>query len=77
MIIEITDTDLPAQFRADAIYAAIARGNYNDRIQQFKAYCRDNRILYYARPREDFSLHEAYEMAKTAGCDKLLLEDMS
>lgn len=76
MIIEITNSDLPAQFQEDAMYAAIARGD-TDRIEQFKTYCRDNRILYYARPREDFSWVEALKMAETAGCDKLLLEDMS
>lgn len=76
MIIEITDADLPAQFQADAMYSAIARGD-TDRITQFKAYCREHRILYYARPREDFSWVEALKMAETAGCDKLLLEDLS
>jgi hypothetical protein len=58
------------------MYAAIAQGD-TDHIEQFKQYCREHKILYYARPRESFSQTEAFKMAALAGCDKVLLEDLS
>jgi hypothetical protein len=76
-ITEIGDADLPAHLRSGPVYAAICKGDPNGLVEQFKAYCSANRILYYARPRETFFVSEAYEMARLAGCDKILLEDMS
>jgi hypothetical protein len=75
-ITEIRDADLPRHLRYDEIYAAVRRGD-DGLVEQFRAYCIANRILYYARPREKFFVREAYELARLAGCDKVLLEDMS
>jgi hypothetical protein len=69
----IHDADLPEQFRAHAMYAL---GTHAP-VQAFRDYCRANRIYYYARPRETFYRTEAFQLAERAGCDKLLLEDLS
>jgi hypothetical protein len=76
-ITEIGDADLPEHLRSDRVYSDLCHGEPLGLVDQFKAYCAEHRILYYARPRESFFVSEAYEMARLAGCDKVLLEDMS
>lgn len=68
------DEDLPAEFRYPAIYQA---PDFEKACADFRAYCEANHILYYARPRETFFMHEAFELAVEAGCTSLILEDMS
>ena len=42
-----------------------------------KWYCCSANAYYYGRPREDFSMVEAHSLARAAGCDSLILDDMS
>lgn len=49
----------------------------NEGIALFREFCDDRGIFYYARPREDFSKREAYELAEQAGSSYLIMEDMS
>jgi hypothetical protein len=72
IVSEITENDVPEQFR----YGSLNVWNA-EKIAAFKAYCKEHSIYYYARPREDFSKHEAHELARQAGCRYMLLEDMS
>lgn len=69
---EIREEDLPPQFQSAAFYASPV-----SMVEAFKAYCRANGIFYYARPREDFSVREGYELAAAAGARYILLEDLS
>jgi hypothetical protein len=69
----IGESALPAKFWAENFY----RNASPELTAEFKAYNKANGIYYYARPREDFHSWEAYELAKAAGCSKLLMEDMS
>jgi hypothetical protein len=71
-ITPIRDEDLPPQFQAANFYVSPV-----SMVEAFKAYCRANGIFYYARPREDFSEHEGYELAAKAGARYILLEDLS
>ena len=64
----ITDAHLPEKFR---VYGD------SELAKEFRAYCKVNRIYYYARPREDFHEWEAWELAEKAGALFLLLEDLS
>ena len=68
----INDSDLPEQFRYENAYPTS-----DEKVAAFKAYCTANSIFYYARPRESFFKHEAFELARAAGCTKLLMEDLS
>jgi len=67
---EITNADLPEAFRTYDGYSP-------EKVLRFREWCRANRVFYYARPKENFFPSEARELAIAAGCDKLLLEDMS
>jgi hypothetical protein len=40
-------------------------------------FCQRNNALYYARPREDFSVNEAMALAKSGNHTMVILEDMS
>ena len=69
---EIRDEDLPPQFQSGNFYTT-----GHDMVSAFRAYCAANRIFYYARPKEDFFVGEAYELAAKAGAKYILLEDLS
>lgn len=43
----------------------------------FKAWCKKHNAYYYARPKEDFSLHEGRYLAQQAHADILIYENMS
>jgi len=45
--------------------------------KQVAQWCFDNNAYHYARDREDFSKLEAVRLAKEAGCDTVVLEDLS
>jgi hypothetical protein len=70
----IYDHNLPAHLQASAMYASPA---FEQRVEEFKQYCRLEGIYYYSRPREKFFTSEALELAAAAGCTKVLLEDLS
>jgi hypothetical protein len=72
-ITTIRESDLPVQFQTAAMYHDLSPA----KVAAFKAHCKANGIFYYARPREDFSTWEAFELAEQAGCRQLLMEDMS
>ncbi len=72
----LKDEDLPEKFRPESIYR-LPNDEFKIRSQEFKNYLQENKIYYYARPRETFFKFEAFELADAAGCSKLLLEDMS
>jgi hypothetical protein len=71
---EIPEQEIPEQFRYPIVYMAtdIAAAS-----AAFMLWCRENKVYYYARPRESFYRHEAEELAIAAGCTRLILEDMS
>ena len=46
-------------------------------VTKFREFCSSNNILYYARPKEDFSVYEAYGNAFEDDYDYLLMEDLS
>lgn len=46
-------------------------------VAKFKAFCEAKKIYYYARPRESFFMYEAMELAKAAGAEFIILEDLS
>lgn len=70
----ISDRYLPEEFQVANMY----RGGLTDeKVARFKQWCTDNRVYYYARPAEKFFESEAYELAWAAGCDKLIMENMS
>ena len=73
---EINFETIPSQFQSENMYP-LPKGEFEIRCEEFKQYCADNKIYYYARPHEKFFMYEAYELAKTAGCVYLLVEDMS
>jgi hypothetical protein len=75
----ITDLDIPVQFRGDAMYSTRANApqNFAAKVEEFKTWCAENKVFYYARPREAFNPWEAEELAREAGCTRLLMEDMS
>lgn len=73
---EINFDTIPSEFQPEAMYP-LPKGEFQIRCEEFKKYCADNKIFYYARPREDFFMYEAYELAEKAGCVYLLAEDMS
>lgn len=70
----ITDHDLPVEFRAKEMYGAT---NFGAKVKAFKRWCARNKVYYYARPREAFNPWEAEELAREAGCTRLILEDLS
>jgi len=72
----VTEKHLPERFRSENFYG-LPMAEFEARSAEFKAYCKANRIFYYARPREDFHKWEAWELAKKAGALFLILEDMS
>ena len=72
----VTDSDLPEQFRAANFYS-LPEAELDKRSDEFVAWCKANRVYYYARPREAFFRWEAFELAEKDGCEKLLMEDMS
>lgn len=73
----ITDRDIPEQFRGDAMYEAFNSPNFAATVEAFKKWCAENKVFYYARPREAFNPWEAEELAREAGCTRLLMDDMS
>lgn len=77
LITSLCDADLPERFQASAMYGIRDEAERQRRICQFKKYCADNSIYYYARSREEFFQYQAFELAAEAGCTKVLLEDMS
>ncbi len=70
----INEDQIPVEFRPENIYAS---ENFEQAAAKFREWLKANSVFYYARPREDFYMFEAYELAHAAGCSKLLLEDMS
>jgi hypothetical protein len=70
----LKDTDLPKQFQYPNIYNA---DDIEATQAAFRQWCAENRVYYYARPKEQFFSWTARELAAKAGCRKLLLEDMS
>jgi hypothetical protein len=65
----------PEQFTSTEIYADTPAGEALR--AQFRQWCKDERVYYYARPRESFSLYEGRKLAAAAGCDRLWPEDLS
>ena len=45
--------------------------------ETFKAWCIENNVYYYGRPKESFSEHEAKELAVINNCSKLILDNLS
>lgn len=46
-------------------------------VAEFRKWRNENKVFYYARPREDFSITEGRKLAAEAGCTHVLLEDLS
>lgn len=53
------------------------RPSYEEQCVVFRAFCEENNIHYYARPREDFFAYEGWEEARKAECTGLVMEDLS
>ncbi len=73
----ITDANIPEQFQPAALYRAMGSDAGRTLVEQFKHWCEENKVFYYARPRDSFRRWEAEELARAAGCTKLLMEDLS
>jgi hypothetical protein len=70
----LEDNELPTEFQYPNCYA---EPGFQERAARFRQWCTDNQVYYYARPRESFSLVEAIDLAKKAGCGRFIIEDMS
>lgn len=68
---------------AGHLVVAMYGPNYSDhpdwdqQIADFKEWSAKYNVGYYGRPREDFWVHEALEIAETEGREFMVLEDLS
>lgn len=45
--------------------------------KEFRQFCSENNIFYYARPKEDFSVVQAHALAIECDAEYLLMENLS
>ena len=70
----LKEADLPYEFQYPQCYTA---PDFEGRTKRYQEWLKANNVYHYSRPREDFFRFEAYELAEAAGCDKLIMEDLS
>jgi site-specific DNA-adenine methylase len=65
------------EIKVISICALNLSDNFEQSCQQLKDFCHENNAYYYAQPREDFSLQDAVEIAKSFGNTTVVVEDLS
>ncbi len=70
----LQNEDLPYEYQYPQCYTA---PDFEGRVKRFRVWLKENNIYYYGKPHDSFFKLEAYDLAKAAGCDKLILEDLS